>query len=116
MHTLSEVAAEISRRPMGVFLRGKQGLRPVDRGVAKFDTDSNWSDLTVFMSISMAILTEPRRQPSDRLDGLDNQDAPTERRLQQSEGPARLNAAEPDPFVAPAFPALLDSCEGNNSS
>jgi hypothetical protein len=48
MRTLSEVAAEISRRLTGIFLRDKQGRRPANRGVRKFDSDSNWSDLIVF--------------------------------------------------------------------
>jgi len=48
MLTLSEVAAEISRRLTGIFLRDEQGDRPVYRGMPKFRTDPNWSDLILF--------------------------------------------------------------------
>jgi Glycosyl hydrolase family 63 C-terminal domain len=48
MLTLSEVAAEISRRLTGIFLRDEQGHRPVYRGTPKFRTDPNWSDLILF--------------------------------------------------------------------
>ena len=48
MRTLSEVAAELSRRLTGIFLRDKQGERPVYHGVPKFRTDPNWSDLILF--------------------------------------------------------------------
>ncbi|MGA7927458.1 MAG: glucosidase [Candidatus Sulfotelmatobacter sp.] len=48
MLTLSEVAREISQRLTGIFLRDEQGRRPVYRGVPKFASDSNWSDLILF--------------------------------------------------------------------
>jgi hypothetical protein len=48
MLTLSEVAGEISRRLTGIFLRDEQGQRAVNRGMPKFDSDSNWSDLVLF--------------------------------------------------------------------
>jgi hypothetical protein len=48
MLTLSEVAGEISQRLTGIFLRDEQGRRPVYRGVPKFASDSNWSDLILF--------------------------------------------------------------------
>jgi hypothetical protein len=50
--TLSEVAAEISRRLTGIFLRDEQGNRPVNSGLngttSKFRADPNWSDLILF--------------------------------------------------------------------
>jgi hypothetical protein len=46
--TLSEVAAEISHRLTGIFLRNEQGRRPVYDGTPKFDSDSHWSDLILF--------------------------------------------------------------------
>src|SRR5271165_6411472 len=48
MLTLSEVAAEISHRLTGIFLRDEQGNRPVYEGTPKFRTDPNWSDLILF--------------------------------------------------------------------
>jgi hypothetical protein len=48
MLTLSEVAAELSRRLTGIFLRDEQGYRPVYQGVPKFQTDPNWTDLILF--------------------------------------------------------------------
>jgi len=48
MLTLSEVAGEISQRLTGIFLRDEQGHRPVYRGVPKFGSDSDWSDLILF--------------------------------------------------------------------
>jgi mannosylglycerate hydrolase MGH1-like protein len=48
MLTLSEVAAEISRRLTGIFLRDEKGHRPVYRGMPKFRTDPNWSELILF--------------------------------------------------------------------
>jgi hypothetical protein len=46
--TLSEVAAEISHRLTGIFLRDKQGKRPVNGNTPKFYADPNWSDLILF--------------------------------------------------------------------
>jgi len=48
MLTLSEVAAEISQRLTGIFLRDEQGQRPVYNGMPKFGSDSNWSNLILF--------------------------------------------------------------------
>jgi len=48
MLTLSGVAAELSRRLTGIFLRDEKGQRPVYHGMPKFDTDPNWSDLILF--------------------------------------------------------------------
>ena len=48
MLTLSEVAAELSRRLTGIFLRDEKGQRPVYHGMPKFHTDPNWSDLILF--------------------------------------------------------------------
>ena len=48
MLTLSEVAAELSQRLTGIFLRDEQGHRAVHGGAPKFDTDPSWSDLILF--------------------------------------------------------------------
>jgi hypothetical protein len=48
MLTLAEVAAEISHRLTGIFLRDEQGQRPVYGGAPKFASDPNWSDLILF--------------------------------------------------------------------
>jgi len=48
MLTLSEIAAELSRRLTGIFLRDEKGRRPVYHGMPKFRTDPNWSDLILF--------------------------------------------------------------------
>jgi hypothetical protein len=48
MLTLSEVAAELSHRLTGIFLRDEKGDRPVYHGISKFLTDPNWRDLILF--------------------------------------------------------------------
>src|ERR1700757_1947588 len=48
MVTLSEVAAELSRRLSKIFLRDDKGERPVYRDIPKFQTDPNWNDLILF--------------------------------------------------------------------
>jgi hypothetical protein len=46
--TLYQVAEEISRRLANIFLRGKDGKRPVYGGTKKFQTDPHWRDLVLF--------------------------------------------------------------------
>ncbi len=46
--TLWEVAAEISRRLSGPFLRAADGRRPVYGQIEKFQNDPNWRDLIQF--------------------------------------------------------------------
>ncbi len=46
--TLAEVAAEISRRLTRIFLKGKDGRRPVFGGTDKFQRDEHWRDLILF--------------------------------------------------------------------
>ena len=46
--TLWEVAAELSRRLAGIFLRNEKGERPVYQGVPKFQADPNWNELILF--------------------------------------------------------------------
>jgi hypothetical protein len=46
--TLGEVATELSRRLVRVFLRGPGGRRPVYGGVEKFQRDPHWRDLLLF--------------------------------------------------------------------
>jgi len=48
MLTLSEVAAELSRRLSKIFLRDEKGERPVYRDTPQFQTDPNWNDLILF--------------------------------------------------------------------
>ncbi|MBV8137577.1 MAG: glucosidase [Deltaproteobacteria bacterium] len=45
---LYEVAREISRRLNSIFLRGKDGRRPVYGGTTKFQNDRYWRDLIMF--------------------------------------------------------------------
>jgi len=46
--TLSEVAAELSRRLTRIFLRDERGRRPAYGGEEKLQTDPNWRDLLLF--------------------------------------------------------------------
>ena len=46
--SLSEVAAELSRRLSRIFLRNEKGERPVYTGAEKFQSDPNWRDLILF--------------------------------------------------------------------
>lgn len=48
MLTLSEVAAEISKRLSRIFLKDDDERRPVFGSVGKFQTDPNWRDLVPF--------------------------------------------------------------------
>jgi len=48
MHTLWEVAAEISRRMTRIFLRGQDGRRAVYGGTEKFQSDPHWRDYILF--------------------------------------------------------------------
>jgi hypothetical protein len=46
--TLYQVAEEISRRLSNMFLKGKDGRRPVYGGAKKFQEDPHWRDLILF--------------------------------------------------------------------
>jgi hypothetical protein len=46
--TLYQVAEEIMRRLSNIFLKGKDGRRPVYGGSEKFQTDPHWRDLILF--------------------------------------------------------------------
>jgi hypothetical protein len=46
--TLNEVAAEISCRLSRIFLRGKDGRRPVAGNLEVFQSDPNWRNLVLF--------------------------------------------------------------------
>jgi hypothetical protein len=46
--TLGEVAAELSRRLSRIFLRGRDGRRPVFGGTETFQRDPHWRDLILF--------------------------------------------------------------------
>jgi Glycosyl hydrolase family 63 C-terminal domain len=48
MLTLWDVAAELSRRLSRIFLRDEKGVRPVNGGIQKFQTDPNWNQLILF--------------------------------------------------------------------
>ena len=45
---LYQVAEDISRRLASIFLRGKDGRRPVYGGTQKFQDDPHWRDLILF--------------------------------------------------------------------
>jgi hypothetical protein len=45
---LNEIAAEISRRLSRIFLRGKDGRRPVAGGAEIFQSDPHWNNLVLF--------------------------------------------------------------------
>ena len=66
--TLYEVAEEISHRLANIFLKGKDGRRPVYGGSEKFQTDPHWRDLSCSTNTSMATTGPAWRQPSNRLD------------------------------------------------
>jgi hypothetical protein len=46
--TLYQVAEEITRRLANIFLKDKNGRRPVYGGTEKFQTDPHWRDLVLF--------------------------------------------------------------------
>ncbi|HUO33544.1 MAG TPA: hypothetical protein VMU43_00990 [Candidatus Acidoferrum sp.] len=48
MMNLYQVAEELSRRLVSIFLRDKDGKRPVYGGAAKFQKDPHWRDLLLF--------------------------------------------------------------------
>jgi hypothetical protein len=48
MMNLFEVSKEISDRLTGIFLRNKQGKRPVYGGTEKFQADPHWRDHILF--------------------------------------------------------------------
>jgi mannosylglycerate hydrolase MGH1-like protein/glycosyl hydrolase family 63 len=48
MMNLWDIAAELSRRLNGLFLRNSDGRRPVFGNVEKFQTDPHWRDLILF--------------------------------------------------------------------
>ena len=48
MMNLFEVSKEISERLIGIFLRDKQGRRPVYGGTEKFQSDPHWRDYILF--------------------------------------------------------------------
>jgi hypothetical protein len=48
MLTLWKIAAELSRRLTGIFLRNEDGRRPVFGKLEKFQTDPHWRDLVLF--------------------------------------------------------------------
>jgi hypothetical protein len=45
---LYQVAEELARRLSSIFLRGKDGRRPVYGGTAKFQQDPHWRDYLLF--------------------------------------------------------------------
>ena len=45
---LYQIAEEINRRISTIFLRGKDGPRPVYGGTAQFQEDKHWRDLILF--------------------------------------------------------------------
>ena len=66
---LYQVAEEISRRLANIFLKDKDGRRPVYGGTRKFQEDPHWRDLPAVLRIlPRRQRGRPWRQPSDRLD------------------------------------------------
>ena len=47
-HTLTQVAQELRRRLIGLFLEGADGRRPVHGGSEKFQSDPIWHDMIPF--------------------------------------------------------------------
>ena len=47
-HDLWEIARELSRRLIGIFLRAEDGRRAVNGGAEVFDRDPHWKDLILF--------------------------------------------------------------------
>ncbi len=48
MMTLGQVATELSKRLMGLFLRNVEGQRPIYAGLHTFQADPHWRDLILF--------------------------------------------------------------------
>jgi hypothetical protein len=48
MMTLYEVAEELSKRLTSIFLKGKDGRRPLYGSARKFQQDPHWRDLILF--------------------------------------------------------------------
>jgi len=48
MMNLFEVASELSRRLVSIFLRDEDGRRPVYGGTERFQSDPHWRDLLLF--------------------------------------------------------------------
>ena len=66
---LYQVAEEIARRLANIFLKDKDGRRPVYGGTEKFQDDPHWRDLPpVLRVLPRRQRRRPRRQPPDRLD------------------------------------------------
>jgi hypothetical protein len=53
---LFEVACEISRRLISIFLRDESGRRPVYGGTQKFQTDPHWREYILFYQIACEII------------------------------------------------------------
>ena len=69
MMTLFEVAKELARRLVGIFLRDEDGTRPVYGGTELFQEDPHWRDLILFYEYFHGDNgAGPRRLPPDRLD------------------------------------------------
>jgi hypothetical protein len=48
MMTLDEVAKDLSKRLIRLFLRDEEGIRPVYGGATRFQQDPHWRDLVLF--------------------------------------------------------------------
>jgi hypothetical protein len=74
MLTLEEIADELCRRLLKIFLRGPDGRRPVFGGYEKFQTDPHFKDYILFHEYFHGDQW-PRlwRIPPDRLDRTDRQ-------------------------------------------
>ncbi len=67
--TLYQIAEEITRRLASMFLRDKDGRRPVNGGAQKFQEDPHWRDCIQFFEyFHGGQRHRPRREPPDRMD------------------------------------------------
>jgi hypothetical protein len=66
--TLYQIAEELSRRLSSIFLRNKDGQRPVYGGTRKFQDDPHWRDLVLFYEYFTATM-ERALAPAIRRDG-----------------------------------------------
>ena len=74
--TLYQVAEEISNRLANIFLKGKEGKRPVYGGSEKFQNDPHWRDLILFYEYFHGDNGAGSCQPSNRLTGSSPRHAP----------------------------------------
>jgi hypothetical protein len=67
--TLFEVASEIGRRLVGIFLRDADGRRPVFGGNERFQTDPHWRRIRCSSTSTSTPITAPASVPATRRGG-----------------------------------------------